>query len=37
MRYFSRLSLDPTAWLLVLLIGGITGSLLYIVATSITF
>lgn len=37
MRYFARLNTDPTAWLLILLIGGAVGTLLYVALTSITF
>jgi hypothetical protein len=37
MRYLARLNADPTAWLLILLIGSVVGTLLYVVLTSITF
>jgi hypothetical protein len=37
MRFLARLNADPSAWLLVLMVGGVTGMLLYIVLTSITF
>jgi hypothetical protein len=37
MRYLTRLNAEPTAWLLVVLVGGVAGSLLFIVFTSITF
>ena len=37
MRYFARLNADPAAWLLVLMVGGVIGTLLYVVLTSITF
>lgn len=37
MRYLARLNADPATWLLVLLVGGVVGTLLYIVLTSITF
>ena len=37
MRYLARLNADPTAWLLILLIGSVVGTLFYIVLTSITF
>ena len=37
MRYLARLNADPTTWLLVLLVGGGVGTLLYLVLTSITF
>lgn len=37
MRYLARLSADPAAWLLFLMIGGVVGTLLYLVVTSITF
>lgn len=37
MRFLARLNADPAAWLLVLVIGTVTGTLLFIVLTSITF
>ncbi|MGF7009293.1 hypothetical protein J2X50_004825 [Aminobacter sp. BE322] len=37
MRFLARLNADPSAWLLVLMVGSVTGTLLYIVLTSITF
>ncbi|MBB6353730.1 hypothetical protein GGR00_001498 [Aminobacter aganoensis] len=37
MRYLARLNADPTSWLLILLIGSVVGTLLYVVLTSITF
>lgn len=37
MRYLARLNVDPTTWLLILLVAGIVGTLLYVVLTSITF
>lgn len=37
MRYLARLNADPSAWLLILLVGGVVGTLLYVVLTSITF
>ena len=37
MRYLARLNADPTTWLLILLVAGIVGALLYVVLTSITF
>jgi hypothetical protein len=33
----SRLNVDPTVWLLILLVGGVVGTLLYFILTSITF
>lgn len=37
MKYLSRLNAEPTGWLLVLLVGGVVGMLLYLVFSSITF
>ena len=37
MRYLARLNADPATWLLILLVGGMVGTLLYLVLTSITF
>lgn len=37
MRYPARLNADPAVWLLLLVVGGVIGMLLYIVLTSITF
>lgn len=37
MRFFARLNADPSTWLLVLMVGSVIGTLLYIVLTSITF
>lgn len=37
MRYLARLNADPTVWLLVLTAGGVIGTVLYVVLTSITF
>jgi hypothetical protein len=37
MRYLARLNADPSSWLLILLIGSVVGTLLYVVLTSITF
>ncbi len=37
MRYLSRLNAEPAAWLLILMLGSVIGTLLYIVLTSITF
>ena len=37
MRYFDRLSTEPTSWLLMLLLFVVTGSILYLVLSSITY
>jgi len=37
MRYLARLNAEPAAWLLVLMVGSVMGTLFYIVLTSITF
>ncbi len=37
MRYLDRLSTEPTAWLLMLLLFVVTGSILYLVLNSITY
>ena len=37
MRYLARLNADPTAWLLVILVACVAGTLLFIVLTNITF
>lgn len=37
MRYLARLNADPTTWLLILMVGGVIGTLLYVVLISITF
>ena len=37
MRYLARLNADPAVWLLILIAGGVIGTLLYVVLTSITF
>ena len=37
MRYLARLNAEPAAWLLIALVGGVAGTLLFIVFTSITF
>jgi len=37
MRYLARLNADPILWLLLALVGGVAGTLLFIVFTSITF
>lgn len=38
MRYLAQLNAAPTMWLLlIILFGGLTGALLFIVFTSITF
>lgn len=37
MRYLARLNSDPAAWLLLLLVGGVVGTLAFIIFTSITF
>ena len=37
MRYLARLNADPIMWLLVLIAGGVVGTFLYVVLTSITF
>jgi len=37
MRYLARLNADPAVWLLVMLMAGVVGSIIYIVLTSITF
>jgi hypothetical protein len=37
MKYLARLNAEPTAWLLVALVGGVAGTFLFIVFTSITF
>ena len=36
MRYLDRLPIEPTAWLLALLLLGVIGSLLWIVLSNIT-
>lgn len=36
MRYLARLNADPAVWLLILTVGGMIGTLLYVVLTSIT-
>ena len=37
MRYLTQLNAAPTTWLLIAFLGGLTGALLFIVVTSITF
>jgi hypothetical protein len=37
MRYLARLNIDPATWLLILLMGGVVCTVLYVVLTSITF
>lgn len=36
MRNLARLTTDPALWLLLLTVGGVVGTLLYVVLTSIT-
>lgn len=37
MRYLARLNVDPAVWLLLLVVGGVIGMIVYVVLTSITF
>jgi len=37
MRYLDRIRAEPSVWLLILLIGGMTAAVLYMVLTSITY
>lgn len=37
MRFVAGLNADPVVWLLVFLVCGVLGTLLYVVLTSITF
>jgi hypothetical protein len=37
MRYRDRIKAEPSLWLLILLVGGVAATLLYIVLTSITY
>jgi hypothetical protein len=37
MRYLDRLRADPSLWLLILMVGGVTSAFLYVVLTSITY
>jgi hypothetical protein len=36
-RYLERLATEPTAWVLILLVVSVTGSVLYLALSSITF
>ena len=37
MRYLDRIMTEPTLWLLILMVGGVAATIVYVVLTSITF
>ncbi len=37
MRYRDRIKAEPSLWLLMLLVGGVAATILYMVLTSITY
>lgn len=37
MRYLDRIRTEPSLWLLILMVGGMAGTILYMVFTSITY
>jgi hypothetical protein len=37
MRYLNRIRTEPSLWLLILVVGGMVATILYMVFTSITY
>ncbi len=37
MKYLDRITTEPSLWLLILMFGGMAGTILYMVFTSITY
>ena len=37
MRYLDRIRTEPSLWLLILMVGGVAGTILYLALTSITY
>jgi hypothetical protein len=37
MRYLDRIKTEPTLWLLILMVGGVAATILYVVLSSITY